>query len=167
MEGLQFDYWNVELGIPSFLIKTRFQPRGDLLIFINNLTYLSFYFEDVEMLPLGTKYQFKGVKQPGMTINREAISFISILDESDREKVQVLAAKRTIVAYTEWFAIRGDLHVNTETPDENLFDEKFEFFPLTDVTIFPLRKIMAKPVQKVPALMLNRTAILGYHAHHE
>lgn len=167
MEGLQFDYWNVELGIPSFLVKTRFQPRGDLLIFLNNQTYLSFYFEDVEMLPLGTKYQFKGMKQPGITINREAISFVSILDESDLEKMQFLAAKRTVVYYTEWFAIRGDIHVNTETPDENIFDEKYEFFPLTDVTIFPLRKIMNKPQLKVPALMINRTAILGYHAHHE
>ncbi len=166
MENLQFDYWNVELGIPSFLIKARFQPRGDLLVFVNNLTYLSFYFEDVEMLPLGTKYQFKGVKQPGMTINREAISFISILEESDVEKMQFLAAKRTIVCYTEWFAIRGDFHVNSEALDENLFDEKYQFFPLTDVTIFPLRKIMTKPVQKVPALLINRTAILGYHAHH-
>lgn len=167
MEGLQFEFWDVELGIPSFLVKTRFQPRGDMLIFLNNLTYLSFYFEDVEMLPLGTKYQFKGMKQPGMTINREAISFMSILDESKVENMQLLAAKRTIVCYTEWFAIRGELHVNTETPGENLFDEKYEFFPLTDVTIFPLRKIMNKPVQKVPALLLNRTAILGYHVHHE
>ena len=167
MEGIQFDYWNVELGIPNFLIKTRFQPRGDMLIFINNLTYLSFYFEDVEMLPLGNQYQFKGVKQPGMTINRGAISFMSILDEDDVKKMQFLAAKRTIVCYTEWFAIRGNIHVNTETPDENLFDDKFEFFPLTDITIYPLRKMMTKPVQKVPALLLNRTAILGYHAHHE
>ena len=167
MEGLQFEFWDVELGIPSFLVKARFQPRGDMLIFLNNLTYLSFYFEDVEMQPLGTKYQFNSMKQPGMTINREAISFMSILDGSKVEKMQFLAAKRTIVCYTEWFAIRGDLHVNTETPDENLFDEKYEFFPLTDVTIFPLRKMMNKPVLKVPVLLLNRTTILGYHKHHK
>lgn len=167
MQGLQFDFWNVELGIPSFLIKARFQPRGDMLLFTNNRTYLSFYFEDVEMLPLGTKYQFKGAKQPGMTFNREVISFISILDESDVKKMQFLATKRTIVCYTEWFAIRGDLHVNTETPSENLFDEKYDFFALTDAKIFPLRQMMNKPVTKVPALLLNRNAILGYHEHHE
>jgi hypothetical protein len=167
MQGLKFDFWNVEMGIPSFLIKARFQPRGDMLIFLNNQTYLSFYFEDIEMLPLGTKYQFKGVKQPGMTINREAISFMSILDKDDLDKMQLLSAKRKIVCYTEWFAIRGDFHVNVEAPDENIFDDKNEFFPLTDVSIFPIRKIMNKPVQKVPALLLNRTAILGYHAHHE
>lgn len=167
MQGIQFDYWNVELSIPSFLIKARFQPRGDMLIFLNNLTYLSFYFEDVEMLPLGTKYQFKGVKQPGMTINREAISFMSILDAKDLDKMQLLSAKRTIVCYTQWFAVRGDFHVNVEAPDENLFDEKYEFFPLTDATVYPLRKIMNKPVTKLPALLINRTAILGYHAHHE
>ncbi|MBE2223777.1 MAG: hypothetical protein IAF02_19715 [Anaerolineae bacterium] len=167
MQGLQFEFWDVELGIPSFLVKARFQPRGDMLIFLNNRTYLSFYFEGIEMLPLGTKYQFKGMKQPGMTINREAISFMSILDKEKLAKMQFLAAKRTIVCYTEWFAIRGDLHVNVETPDENLFDEKYEFFPLTDVTIYPLRQIMNKPIQKVPALLLNRTTILGYHIHHE
>lgn len=167
MQGIQFDYWNVELGLPSFLIKARFQPRGDMLIFLNNQTYLSFYFEDVEMLPLGTTYQFKGVKQPGMTINREAISFISILDQSDVEKMQMLAAKRTIVCYTEWFAIRGDFHVNIEMPDENLFDEKYQFFTLTNASVYPLRQIMTKPTQKLPALLINRTAILGYHAHHE
>ena len=167
MESIRFDYWNVELGIPNFLIKARFQPRGDMLIFLNNLTYLSFYFEEVEMLPLGTKYQFKGVKQPGMTINRGAVSFMSILDESDVEKMQLLAAKRAVVFYTEWFAIRGDFHVNTEAPDENLFDDKYEFFTLTNATIYPLRKITTKPTQEVPALLLNRTAILGYHAHHK
>ncbi len=167
MQGLQFDYWNVELGIPSFLIKARFQPRGDMLLFTNNRSYLSFYFEEVEMLPLGTKYQFKGVKQPGMTFNRGAISFMSLLDESNVAKMQFLASKRTIVCYTEWFAIRGDLHVNTETPSENLFDEKYDFFVLTDVKVFPLRQMMNKPVTKVPALLLNRNAILGYHEHHE
>lgn len=167
MQGLHFDYWNVELGIPNFLIKTRFQPRGDMLIFMNNRTYLSYYFEDIELLPLGTNYQFNVIKQPGMTVNRGVISFLSIIDESDVKKMQVLAAKRPIVCYTEWFAIRGDFHVNTETPSENLFDEKYEFFVLTNVTIYPLRKMMTKPTAKVPALLLNRTAILGYHVHHE
>lgn len=163
MEGLQFDYWNVEIGLPSFLVKSRFQPRGDMLIFVNNLTYLSFYFEDIEMLPLGTKYQFKGVKQKGMTINRGAISFISIVDDKDMERMQLLSAKRSMVFYTQWFAIRGDFHVNTEAPNENIFDEKYEFFALTDVSVFPLRKIMAKPTLKLPGLLINRTAILGYH----
>ncbi|MCZ7670989.1 MAG: hypothetical protein M5U34_29520 [Chloroflexi bacterium] len=167
MEKLQFDYLNVELGIPSFLVKARFQPRGDLTVFINNLTYLSFYFEDVEMLPLSAQFQLKGFKQPAMTINRGAINFISLLDEADVKKMQILAAKRTIVCYTEWFAIRGDLHVNTEAPNENLFDDKYEFFILTDATIFPLQKMMVKPVQKVPALILNRKPLLGYHIHQE
>ena len=167
MEGIQFDFWNVEVGIPSFLIKARFQPRGDMLLFLNNPTYLSFYFEDVEMLPLGTKYQFKGIKQPGMTINREAISFMSILDKSDMERMQLLAAKRTMVFYTEWFAIRGDFHVNSETPSENIFDEKNEYFPLTDAKVYPLRKMMNKPITEVPGLLLNRTVILSYHAHQE
>jgi len=167
MEGIQFDFWNVEVGIPSFLVKARFQPRGDMLLFLNNATYLSFYFEDVEMLPLGTKYQFKGIKQPGMTINREVISFMSILDKSDMERMQLLAAKRTMVFYTEWFAIRGDFHANSETPSENIFDEKNEYFPLTDAKVYPLRKMMNKPATEVPGLLLNRTAILSYHAHHE
>lgn len=167
MQGIQFDYFNVELGIPSFLVKASFQPRGDLLIFVNNLTYLSFYFENMEMLPLGTQFQLKSLKQPGMTINRGAIAFMSILDEASMAKMQFLAVKRTIVCYTEWFAIRGDLHVNTETPNENLFDEKYEFFPLTDAKIYPLQKMMVKPTPQVPALLLNRKAILGYHIHHE
>jgi hypothetical protein len=167
MQGPQFDYWKVELCSPNFLARGIFQPRGDMLIFLNNLTYLSFYFKDVQFIPLGAEYQIKGIKQPGMTINRGKIAFMSLLEEERVKNMQLLAAKRPIVCYTEWFAIQGNLHVNSETPDENLFDDKFEFFTLTDVTIYPLRSMNVKPTHKVPALALNRTAILAYHVRPE
>jgi hypothetical protein len=163
MQGIRLENWKVEVAIPNLLIKATLQPRGDLMIFLNNLTYTSFTFNDVELVPLGTDYQVKGVKQPMMNVTRNAISFMSVLEPEKATQIQLLQSKRLMVFYTEWFAVRGDLHVNTETPDENLLDDKFEFFMLTDVTIYPLRAMNARPIAKAPAVAFNRHTILAYH----
>lgn len=163
MQGIKLESWKIEIAIPNYLVRATLIPRGDLMIFLNNLTYTSFNFNDAEMLPLGTDFQVKGVKQSMMNISRGAISFLSVLEPQRAAQVQLLQSKRTVVFYTEWFAVRGDLHVNNETPNENLLDDKFQFFMLTDATIFPLRTMNARPVQKVPAVAFNRLEILAYH----
>ncbi len=167
MQGIKLENWQIEIGIPNFLVRATLQPRGDLMIYLNNLTYTYFTFNNVEMLPLDNHYQIKGVKQPMVNINRQAISFLSVLEPQRAAQVQLLQSKRPIVFYTDWFAVRGDLHVNTETPDENLLDDKFEFFMITDATIFPLRAANHRPVQKVPAIAFNRRGILAYHAQNQ
>ena len=165
MQGIQFESWKVEVGIPNFLLRATLQPRGDLMLFLNNFTYNSYSFSNVELLPLASDYQIKGVKQPMMAVNRAMMAFISILEPDKAAQIQILQAKRQVVFYTEWFAIRGDLHVNSETPDDNLFDDKFEFFILTDATLYPLRPMNHKPTPKVPALAINRKTLLAYHTH--
>jgi hypothetical protein len=166
MQGIQFESWKVEIGIPNFLVRATLQPRGDLMLFLNNLTYNSYSFSDTELLPLATDYHIKGVKQPTMAINRVVMAFVSILEADKASQIQLLQAKRPAVFYTDWFAVRGDLHVNSETPDDNLFDDKFEFFILTDATVYPLRPMAHKPTAKVPALAINRKTLLAYHVHH-
>ncbi|MBK6328848.1 MAG: hypothetical protein KA362_09605 [Chloroflexi bacterium] len=163
MQGIKLESWKIEIAIPNFLVRAALTPRGDLMIFLNNLTYTSFNFNDVEMMPLGTDFQVKGVKQSMINISRSAISYISVLEPHKAAQIQLLQSKRAIVFYTEWFAVRGDLHVNSETPNENLLDDKFHFFMLTDATIFPLRTMTARPIQKVPAVAFNRLEILAYH----
>jgi len=164
MQNLRFEKWKIEIAIPNFLVRAALQPRGDLMIFLNNLTYTSFNFSDVEFVPLGTDYQVKGVKQPMMNVTRSAIAFLSVLEPERAAQIQLLQAKRPMVFYTPWFAVRGDLHVNTEAPDESLLDDKFEFFMLTDATIYPLRPINTQPTHKVPAVAFNRYNILAYHS---
>jgi hypothetical protein len=166
MQSLQFDPWRMEIITPNYLLRASLRPRGDLMIYLNNLTYHSFFFEDVEMLPFSPDYQFKGVKQPAMTINRVMMTCISILEPDKAAQIQVLQAKRPILFYTDWFAVRGDLHVNSEAPDENMFDDKFEFFILTDASIYPLRPMAVKPKAKVPALVFSRKTLVAYHVHH-
>ena len=165
MQGIQFESWKVEIGIPNFLLRATFQPRGDLMLFLNNFTYTSYSFSNVELLPLATDYQIKGVKQPAMTIIRQAMTFVSILEPDKAAKIQLLQAKRPVVFYTDWFAVRGNLHVNSEAPDDNLFDDKFEFFILTDAKVYPLRPMNHKPTAQVPALAINRKTLLAYHLH--
>ncbi|MCA9873738.1 MAG: hypothetical protein KC441_08785 [Anaerolineales bacterium] len=167
MQGIKLESWHIELGIPGFLVRATIQPRGDLMIYLNNQTYTSFTFNDVELLPLGADYQIKGVKQAMMNVNRQAISFMTVTEPDKASKVQLLQSKRPIVFYTEWFAVRGDLHVNTETPDENLLDDKFEFFMITEATIYPLRAVNHRPLAKAPAVAFNRKAILAYHAQNQ
>lgn len=166
MQGIQLESWKVEIGIPNFLVRATLQPRGDLMLFLNNFTYNSYSVSHAELLPLAADYQIKGVKQPMMAINRAAMAFISILEADKAARIQLLQASRPAVFYTEWFAVRGNLHVNSETPDDNLFDDKFEFFILTDATLYPLRPLHHRPTAKVPALAINRKTLLAYHTHH-
>jgi hypothetical protein len=101
MQGIRLENWKVEVAIPNLLIKATLQPRGDLMIFLNNLTYTSFTFNDVELVPLGTDYQVKGVKQPMMNVTRNAISFMSVLEPEKATQIQLLQSKRLMVFYTE------------------------------------------------------------------
>ncbi|MBK8984906.1 MAG: hypothetical protein IPM39_02315 [Chloroflexi bacterium] len=165
MQDLRFETWKIEVAIPNFLLRASFQPRGDMMIYLNNQTYTSFNFTEVELLPLAADYQVKGIKQPLFNVNRSMMEFVSILEADKASQIQLLQSKRRVVFYTSWFAVRGDLHVNSEAPDESLLDDKFDFFMLTDATIFPLRPLNAPITQKAPAVAFNRKAILAHHTH--
>ena len=155
--------FDVEVAMSHFLLKAKFQPRGDLLIYMNDQAVKFYGFREVKMSPLGGDYQVRRFRQPIMTINEKYLTFISVVNQEDADKLQLLRSKRPIVFYTDWFAIRGNLHVNEDARGDDLLDGPRDYFAITDASIFPIRKAAVHPTRKAPLLLLNRSAIYAYH----
>jgi hypothetical protein len=100
---------------------------------------------------------------PAMLLNRDLIAFISVLETKQTERLQFVQASRRVVFYTEWFAIRGELHVHGEKRDDDLLDTSHEFFALTHAEIHPLRPMAANLQRKVPVIVINRHRVLAYN----
>ncbi|MCA9933618.1 MAG: hypothetical protein H6662_14480 [Ardenticatenaceae bacterium] len=160
---LKLPTFQVEVIIPGFLVRAAFQPKGDLLIFLNDQRYDVAHFDEVAMYPIMPDAQVKGMKQEMMVLNKKFISGIALLEEERLENVMMLASKRPFVIYTEWFAIRGNLHVNADARSDDVFDETKDFFAMTDASIYPVRTLRKAPTRKVPLLTINRHAIYAYH----
>lgn len=160
---LELPTFQVEVLTPGLLLRAAFQPKGDLLIFMNDRRYEVMHFDHVEMSPLMPDAQVKGVKQEMMAIAKKYIVGVGLLEPERVGNVMMLAAKRPFVVYTEWFAIRGDLHVNADARDDDVFDETKDFFGITDAAIYPMRTLRTAPTRKIPLLAINRHAIYAYH----
>lgn len=160
---LELPTFRVEVVLPGFWISAAFQPKGDLLIFMNDRRYDVVRFDAVEMVPMMPDAQVKGMKQEMMALNKNVISGIALLEPEKIGNLMLLASKRPFVVYTEWFAIRGDLHINADARDEDVFDETKNYFAVTDASIYPLRNVRKAPTRKVPLFIINRHAIYAYH----
>jgi len=160
---LKLPTFQVEVIIPGFLVRAAFQPKGDLLIFMNDRRYDVARFDEVEMYPIMPDAQVKGVKQEIITLNKKFISGIALLEEERLENVMLLTSKRPFIVYTEWFAIQGNLHINADSPNEDVFDETKDYFAITDASVYPIRTLRKAPTRKVPLLAINRHAVYAYH----
>ncbi len=157
--------FDVEVAMPHFLLKAKFQPRGDLLIYMNDQRVKFYGFEEVQMFPLGGDFQVRPFRQPTMTVSKKYLAFISVLKTEDVEKLQLLHSKRPVVFYTDWFAIRGQLHVNEDARGDDLLDGPRDYFAVSDASVYLIRKASANPSRKAPLLLLNRNAVYAYHPH--
>ncbi len=160
---LKFTSFAVETITPQFLLNGRFQPRGDLFIYLNDRRHLFFHFSETVFRPMLAAYQVNPVKLPDMNISWRHIVYMSLLEEDILENLQILQSKRPVAFYTDRFAIRGALHVNPDAHEQDLVDETRDFLVVTDAMIYPLRPVKAVPSKKAPLLALNRHHILGYH----
>ncbi len=163
---LELPTFQVEVLMPGFMARAVFQPKGDLLIFMNDRRYDVARFDEVEMYPIVPDAQVKGMKQEMMALNKKFITGIALLEPERVENVMLLASKRPFVFYSEWFAIRGNLHANPDSRDDDVFDETKDFFGVTDASIYPMRNLRKAPTRKVPLLAINRQDIYAYHPFH-
>lgn len=162
----QLSSYNVEVGVHNFLLKGLFAPRSDFFVFINDPDHATYPFEEAQLLPLDVTYQVSGIRQNLINLNRDMVAFISVLETRQTERLQYVQASRRVVFYTEWFAIRGELHVHGEARDDDLLDTSHDFFALTHAEIHPLRPIAVKITRKMPFVAINRHRILAYNVYH-
>lgn len=157
--------YSFEAVTADFIFRGTFQPRGEVLTYTNDPRYVYYSFEDVEMFPVNKGYQINCIKQPIMNVGREKIIFLSLKEPEEADRVQMLAAKRPVVVYTDSFAVRGFMHVNPDFNDNDLIEDTKDFLPLSKATIFPLKPIAGPLTKQVPVLVINRHQTTAYHVY--
>lgn len=160
---LNLHSFNVEIVSSGVLLRGAFEPKGDMLIYLNDKRYTVIRLDEVSLYPVAEGANIRGVKQPMMAITKASIQAVCVIDQVDMEHISLLSAKRPFVVYTSHYAIRGNLHVNADSRDDDIFDETKQFFGFSDVSIYPIYSGRYYPVAKVPALMINQQQILAYH----
>ena len=160
---IKLDTFRIEIIMDAYLLQAKIKPLGDLIIFLNDQNRTVLPLEEIEMFPLATDRQVKGVQQTKMSVNKHLITTLGLINADEVARVQMLKSSRQIVCYTDRFAIRGNLHINPDTPDEDMFDDSRDFFPMSDVSLFPLRPAPSNLTNKIPLLLVNRLAIRAYH----
>jgi hypothetical protein len=104
------------------------------------------------------------VRRAQIVVNKQRMAVISVLREEQAEQIQLLSTTRPVVLYTSHFAVKGQLHVNTEAPQEDLLSEMHDFHGLTKVSVYPLREIATAPTASVPLLFIRRHLVQVYHS---
>lgn len=160
---LNLPTFNVEISTSAFLFKGEFEPKGDMLIFLNDDRYAVIRLDEAKLYSLANEAKIRGVKQPMIAVSKKEIMAVSILTTEDFEKVTLLASKRPFVMYTSTYAIRGNLHVNSDSRDDDIFDETKTFFAISDASIYPIHTTRQYPTVKVPVLFLNQNQVYAYH----
>lgn len=153
----------VELILTSFLLKGKFSPLGELLIYLNDRTRNSILIDECELAPLAPDRQVRGVKQPSLVALKHQIVFLSLLESAQAQEIRILKASRPVVFYTRQFAVQGQLHVNTDARDSDLLDDNRDFFAVSNATIFPLEQLAQQPTPQVPLLLIYRSQVHTYH----
>ena len=98
------------------------------MVYLNDQNYSSYRFEEVELLPLMPDAQVRGVKQEILSVIKAFTVGISMLDDTVLESIQLMQSKRSMIFYTNWFIIHGNMHVNPDQRDDDIFDETRDFF---------------------------------------
>lgn len=155
--------FQVEVILPNYLLRANFTPLGQMTTYLNDRARGNVRFTDLELSPLAVDRQVKVINQPLVTIDKRLIELVSITNPEQTAEIQTLQAKRPAVFYTAHFAIQGQIHVNPDARDDDLLDETRDFFPMSEVSIFPLRATAVTPTRRVPMAMLSRVQVQLYH----
>jgi hypothetical protein len=160
---IELSTFRVEVVSQDYLIRADFQPRGDLQGYLNDRSWEFIPFKNSEMSLLATDRRVGNMQQENCTLNKRSVVSLSLLNEEKVNELHLQSTTRPIVIYSGPFAIQGNIHVPPDAPNEDLFDELHDFFPVSQASIFPLRQVAAQPTKEVPLLFINRKAIQSYH----
>ena len=163
LEQIQVTVFQVEVILPYYLLRANFAPLGQMTTYLNDRTRGNVRFTDLELAPLAANRQVKVINQPSVTIDKSQIEIVSLTNPEQVSEIQILQSKRQAVFYTSHFAVQGQIHVNADSRNEDLLDDTRDFFPMTEVSIFPLRAVASAPVRRVPMVMLGRVRVQLYH----
>jgi hypothetical protein len=98
-----------------------------------------------------------------VVVNKRYLKLLSLTEASEAAEEQLLASTRPVAFYTGHFAVQGQLHVNQDARNEDLLDEAKDYFAMSEVSIYPLRKVSMPPTRHVPMLFISRPLLQIYH----
>lgn len=153
----------VEVITNDYVLQADMQPRGDVGVYINDRSWGFVPFRNAELLPLSLNRRVEKLRRGQVVVNKQNLAILSLLREEQVEQVQLLTATRPVVIYTSHFAVKGQLHVNPETPQEELLSDMHDYHGLTMATVYPLREVAAAPTASVPLLFVRRPLVQAYH----
>ncbi|UCG26210.1 MAG: hypothetical protein JSW55_09580 [Chloroflexota bacterium] len=152
----------VEAILQNYMLRGELQPRGQVVAYLNdhNWTYLPV--RNAVFSALAADRRVGEIKQSAAVINKNRLAALSILREEEAAQVQLPTGERPVVFYVAHFAIQGNLHVRSDAPDEDILDDLHDFFPVSEVTIFPVRPVATPPTRQVPLLLISRPLTQAY-----
>ena len=159
---IQFTKVNVEAVMADYLIRGEMHSRGEVLNFLNDRRYPTFSLYDCELHPLSTERKIGTFNQDLVTIDKKQVIVLSVLDKHIREGIQLTVSERIVIFYCGNIAIHGLLHVPADAPDEDILDEKRDFFGITDGSVYSLVPVGTEPRSDAPLMMLNRHNVGAY-----
>lgn len=160
---IQLKTFQVEVILDDYLVRAKLQPRGSMLVYLNDRQRPFMPFSDAEIYPLAVERQVNCIKQPSIVINKNYLKLLGLTNDEEAQEEQLLTTKRPVAFYTGPFVIQGQLHVNADARDQDLLDETKDFFAMTDASIYPVRKMLTPPPRHMPLLFLSRELTQVYH----
>ncbi len=160
---LQLKTFQAEVILEDYLLRAKLQPRGSMLVYLNDKQRAFLPFEEAEIYPLAVERQVNCIKQPVIVVNKRYLKLLLLTSGEEAQREQLLASKRAVTFYTGIFVIQGQLHVNADARDQDLLDETKDFFAMSDASIYPIRKVLTPPTRHVPLLFLSRSLVQVYH----
>jgi hypothetical protein len=154
----------VEVILDDYLVRGEMQPRGELLTFINDRNWDFVAFRNCELLPLAQDSRVSSINKNLLVVNKHHLCAISVLDEEQARNIRLHETDRSLICYINQFAFQGKIHVHSEAPDEDMLDERQEYYALSEASIFPIRPVSTSPKQKAPLVIFKRGRIQLYHA---
>lgn len=162
---LTIETYKVEVVTADYFFNARMQPLGNFVTYLNDRRWQYLRLDEAELFPLAVDRQLRGLKRDMVSLTKRYVNFVSVIEEEEGKRVQILQSHRPVIMYLDKFVIQGNLHVNADAKNDDLMEETRDFFAVTEAVVFPIRPVASIPTRKVPLLFISRPQIQLYHAH--
>lgn len=159
--------YRVEAFSANYLLRAQFKPLGELPIYLNDRRRDFVRFDEVEITALAGDRQMRAIHREMLSFNKRSLLVLAVVEPSQAEGVQILAAERPVVIYLGSLIVRGQLHVNIDASAEDLLDDARDFYPISEANVYHLHGATPAYAREVPLLFVNRRLVQGYHLHTE
>lgn len=157
--------YQVEVICRGYLLTGDFTPIGPIVPYLNDSGRRFVPFLDATLTALDPASPMPKLQQPTLMVGKPEIAAVSLIEPEAAQAAQLFANSYRTIVYTGRFVIEGDLHMGAEeSPTEFLSESQADFCGMTDVTIYPLQASSRQPQRQSPLVIINRSAVLFYHA---